>query len=62
MKEGKMINIRTSVDTHKKIHALATIKGVSLNNAVNEAIEDYITKHKELILSLFSVNTTKNNG
>lgn len=59
MKEVKMINIKTSIDTHKKIYALATIKGISLNNAVNEAIEDYIAKHRELILSLFNAKIEK---
>ena len=59
MDKGKMINIRTSSDVHKKIHALATIQGISLNDAVNKAIEEYIAKNKELILSLFSVNTIK---
>lgn len=59
MNKGKMINIRTSSDVHKKVHALATIQGISLNEAVNKAIEEYIAKNKELILSLFSVNTIK---
>jgi len=59
MDKGKMINIRTSLNVHKKIHALATIQGISLNDAVNKAIEEYIAKNKELILSLFSVNTIK---
>jgi hypothetical protein len=59
MNKGKMINIRTSSDVHKKIHALATIQGISLNDAVNKAIEEYVSKNKELILSLFSVNTIK---
>jgi predicted HicB family RNase H-like nuclease len=54
----KLINIRTSVDIHKKIHALATIQSISLNEAVNRAIEDYIDKHKNLMLSLFGRNNT----
>jgi len=52
----KTINIRTSVDIHKKVHALATIQGISLNEAVNRAIEDYIDKNKNLMLSLFGKN------
>jgi len=56
----KMINIRTSVDTHRKIHALATIQGISLNDAVNRAIEEYVEKNKELMLSLFGSDVKKN--
>lgn len=56
----KTINIRTSVDIHKKVHALATIQGISLNDAVNRAIEEYVERNKELMLSLFSSDVKKN--
>jgi len=61
MDKKKMLNIRTSPEIHKKIYALATIQGLSLNDAVNIAIEDYIKKHEQEALSLFTTSAKVTN-
>jgi Uncharacterized protein encoded in hypervariable junctions of pilus gene clusters len=58
-KTEKMLNIRTSVETHQRIYVLATLQGITLNDAVNKAIEDYIAKHRGLFSSLSEVTKTE---
>ena len=53
-KPRKVLNIRTPEQLHKKIYAIATIQGLSLNDAVNESIQDYVKKHEKVVLNLFS--------
>ncbi len=58
----KVLNIKTSESLHRKVYAIAAVQGVSLNEAVNAAIRDYVEKNGEVVLNLFGGDEKSKDG
>jgi predicted transcriptional regulator len=44
--EHTRLTVRLRKDLHDRLKTMATLRGLSLNSLVNEAVEEYVTKRE----------------